>query len=300
MKSRAILLLLGLIISSSSVFSQVSKDTLRVDYIYPQFHGYFSPEESWQIHKEAYKKQLEAKGLSDNEINKKMQEYEKQKEEFIEKIIAEKQRQLAEIQRQQADEQRKQADVQRQEAEKQRQLAEIQRQQADELMNQADVQRQEAEKQRQKADEQRKEAETQRKIADEQRKIVEEWRNSIKNLLNENFTMSGEDSKIKSVKIKITNKNALFFNINGDINSGNVLIEILNPNGKKEGELSLEHRKVSTPKTETMLSGNTSGSLNKTINSPEIGDWLVKITPEKSNGNINISVAQYIKPTIDE
>lgn len=305
MKNRAILLLLGLIISSSSVFSQVSKDTLPENFIYPRFRGYFSPEESWQIHKEAYKKKLEAKGLSENEISKKLQEYEKQKEEFIEKIIeqrklAEKQRQLAEIQRQQADEQRKLADVQRQEAEKQKQLVEIQRQQADEQRKQADVQRQEAEKQRQKADEQRKEAETQRKMADEQRKIVEEWRNSIKNLLNENITLSGEDSKIRSVKIIVTNKNALFFNIYGDINSGNVLIEILNPNGKKEGELSLEHRTDSTPKTVTKLSGNTSGSLNKTINSPEIGDWLIKITPEKSNGNINISVAQYIKPTIDE
>jgi flagellar biosynthesis GTPase FlhF len=305
MKNRAILLLLGLIISSNSLFCQVSKDTVKADDIYPRLYDYFSPEESWQIHKEAYLKKLEVLGFSKSEIDIKMREYEKQKNEFIEKTseqrkLAEKQRQLAEIQRKQAEEQRKEAEVQRQEAGKERLLAEIQRKQAEEQRKQAELQRLEAEKQRLQAAGQRIEAEAQRKIAEEQRKIAEEWRNSIKNLLNEDFTMSGEDSKMKSVNIKVTNENALFFNINGEINSGNILIEILNPNGKKEGELSLEHRQNSTPKTGTMYSGKTSGSLNKTINSPESGEWSVKFTSEKSIGHVNISVSQYIKQTVNE
>ena len=354
MKSRAILLVLALIFNSSFVLSQESKDTLQENYIYPQFHDNFSVEESWQIHKEAYKKQLEAKGLSENEINKKMQEYEKQKEEQIARIKeqrkkAVKQRQLAEIQRQRANEQRKMAIVQRQEAELQhqklkiqRQEVELQRQKANEQRKMADVQRQEveiqhqklkiqrqeAEMQHQRADEQRKqaemhrqksyeqqklaeiqrgmaveqrkEAEYQSKIAEEQRKKIAELKKSIKKLFNENFNMSDNDSEIKSVKIEVTEMNSLFFNIDADINSGSVLIEIFNPNGKKEGELSLEHHRESTPKTATKFPSHTSSSLNKTINTPEIGDWLIKITPEKSNGNINISVAQYMNPNIDE
>lgn len=317
MKNRATLLLLGLIISSSFVFSQVSKDASQENYIYPQFNVDFSVEESWQIHKEAYKKQLVAKGLSEKEINIKMQEYEKQKAELIEGLkeqrkLAEKQRQLAEIQRQWANEQRIMANVQRQAAKKQRKLAGVQRQEAEEqreLANEqrelANVQRLEAEEQRELADDQRLEAaeqrelaEVQRQVAEKQRKNIEEWRNSLKRLLNENFNMSGKDSKIKSVKIKVTKMNSLFFNIDGDINSGNVLIEIFNPNGKKEGELSLVHHQEAVPKTITKFSSNTSGSLNKTINAPEIGTWLVKITPEKSNGNINISVAQYMNKKI--
>ena len=304
MKNRAILLILGLIISSSFAFGQVSKDTVRRDSVYP-IRGYFSTEQSWQITKEAYRKQLEAEGLSVDEVNQKIQKFEEMKAALIEKIkkqqkLAEKQRQLAEMQRQKAEEQREQAEIQRQEAEKQRQMSVEQRKQARIEQEKANEQRKLAEVERQKAGEQRKEAEAQRKIAVEQRKIAEEWRNNVKSLLDENVTMSGNDSKTKSIKLKVAQQNTLFFNVDGEINSGNVLIEIFNPKGQKEGELSLEHHKASTPQTEARLLGNTSGSLNKTINSPETGDWVVKITPEKSNGHINISVAQYVKPTVDE
>jgi hypothetical protein len=134
-------------------------------------------------------------------------------------------------------------------------------------------------------------------MAEEQRKLAKEWRNSVKSLLHESITMSGKDSKTRSLILKITQRNPLFFNVIGVINSGNVLIEIFNPKGQKEGELSLEHREGSTTKTER-FSGNTSGSLNKIINSPETGDWEVKIKPKKSKGHIIISVTQHLKPAI--
>ena len=291
MKTRAILFISILFTSSCYILSQQPNDTLKEDNVYPQFYEYFSVEESWQIHKEAYKKKLEDMGLSEDEITKKMLEYENQKEEFIEKIkeqrlLAEKERQLAEIQRKKAEEQR--------------QLAEIQRQEADEQRKQVEAQREIAEEQQRMAEEQRKLAEVQRELAEEQRKLAEEWRNSVINLYDADLTISDNDSKSKSINIKITEKHTLFFNINGSIKSGNVLIEILNPDGKREGELSLQHPKESVQKTDTNFSEGTSGSINKTINAPEIGEWTVKITPIKSIGNIHISVAQYIKPTKNE
>jgi hypothetical protein len=325
MKTRAILLLLGLLISSSSAFSQEPKDSLQKYSFYPSA-DYFSPDESWNIHKEAYRKQLKADGLSEAEINEKMKENEKKKDEFVQNILkqrelARKQMRLAEIQRQQAEEQRKLAAVEREEMEKQmklardqsqlaekqrklsegnrqdiesqRKLVEDQRQLADEQKKLAAAHRQEAEKQRELADKQMKLADNQRKVAEEQRKNGEEWRNNLKNLLNESFTISDKDSKSISAKIRVTEKSALFFNVNSEINSGNVLIEIFNPSGKKEGELSLEHSNAQ--KGQINQTANTTGSLNKTINSPETGDWSVKITPERSAGNVNISVAQHIK-----
>jgi len=298
MKTRAILFLSILITGSSYILSQVTNDTLMEDNIYPQFNEYFSVEESWQIHKEAYKKKLEAMGLSENEITKKMLDYDNQKDELIEKIkeqrkLAEKERQLAEIQRKKAEEQRKFAEIQRKKAEEQRKLAENQREQIE-------AQRVVAMEQQKLAAEQREAAALQREVAEEQRKLAEEWRNSVMNLYDADLAISDNDSKSKSIHIEITEKHTLFFNINGSINSGNVLIEIFNPSGKKEGELSLQHRKESVQKTETSILNNTSGSINKTINASEIGDWIVKITPIKSNGDIHISVAQYVRPTIDE
>lgn len=291
MKARAILFISILFTSSCYILSQEPNDTLKEDNVYPQFYEYFSVEESWQIHKEAYRKKLEAMGLSEDEITKKMLEYENQKEEFIEKIkeqrlLAEKERQLAEIQRKKAEEQR--------------QLAEIQRQEAEEQRKQVEAQREMAEEEQRMAEEQRKLAEVQRELAEEQRKLAEEWRKSVINLYDADLTISDNDSKSKSINIKIAEKHTLFFNINGSIESGNVLIEIFNPDGKREGELSLQHPKESVQKTDINFSNGTSGSINKTINAPEIGDWIIKITPIKSIGNIHISVAQYIKPTNNE
>ncbi|UOB18478.1 hypothetical protein [Abyssalbus ytuae] len=298
MKTKTILLLAGLTVYSSLACSQVVKDSLQAHHIYPRFNGYFSVEESWQIHKEAYKKQLEAKGLTEQEISQKMKEYEKQKEEVIEKIkqqrrVAEKQRQLADIQRQKADSLRKMAAAQRLEHDKQRQKA-------DALRKMADTQRQQAEKQRQQAEVMRREAEAQRKIAEEKRKIEEEWRKSIKVLLGENVPLVVKDTGVKPLKINVSKRSTLFFNIYGNINSGRVLIEVFNPNGQKEAELALDHHKETVPQPKTRLSDNTSGSLSKTINSPKTGAWIVKISPQKCRGTINISVAQYIKPAADE
>ena len=297
MNKRAILLLMGLLITSSFVFCQVSKDTLKENPVFPQFfYGNISAEENWQIHKEAYMRQLESKGLSKNEIEKRMQEYEKQKAEFLEQfeeqiILAEIQRQLAEIQRQKANEQQNLAETQRQEAETQRQLANIQREKANEQRKQAEIQSKEANKQREIA-------EIQRLKAEEQRKIAEEYRKSIKELLNKNISFTSENSKAEIINLKINNDGALFFNINGYLNSGNVLVEIINPGGKKEGELSLEYSKGNT--SGNSFTTNSSGSLNKTINKPESGEWKIKIIPQNAKGSVNILVAQYINPDIED
>ena len=284
MKSRAILLLLGLMLSGGFIFGQTPKNTTKKDSIPPptqpqepsQPHSkiFFSFGKSWQISKEAYKKQLEAMGLSEKELDKKMQEFEKQKAALMEKIK-----------------------VQMKTVEKQLQLSEIQRKISDKQIEKVTKQLNSVEFQKKMAEVQRKVAEVQRKLAEKQVKMAEEWRSSVNNLLDEDVTMSGENSKTKSIKINVTKSNTLFFNIGSTINSGNVFIQIINPKGHKEGELSLEYRKKSTSKKTTKFPGNISGSLNKIINAPETGEWVVKIKQKKSKGHIHVSVAQYTKPT---
>ncbi len=295
MKNRAILLLLGLLISCSFAFGQAPKDTLQKGSIHPptatqspvhtktsthvkssffpkkptppKYITSFSIEKSWQLSKEAYKKQLEAMGLSTKELNKKMQELEKHKVAIMESIK-----------------------VQMKTLQKQLQLSEIQRKITEKQMQQVDKQLKSAEFQKQMA-------EVQRHSADLQREVEEEWSPNTKSLFNESITISSKDSKTKSVKIKVTKSNTLFFNVGGKISSGNVLIEIFDPKGQRQGELSLEHHQGSTRKNEAMFSNHTSGSVNNINNAPETGDWVVKITPKRSNGHIHISVAQYTKPT---
>ena len=341
MKKHTILLFI-LLVSSNIIFSQVVQDSLSVNYIYaPNYYNdSFSAEESWEIHKAAYIKQLKAKGLTDDEIKKSMVTYEKDKEEFITRV--KEQQRLAEIQRKKAAEQRKLADVQRVKAEEQRKLADIQRKKAEEqrlkaeaqrkqadilrkqadeqrakdetqrknavaLRKQADIQRAKADEQRKLADIEREKAEKQRKLADiqrakadEQRKKADAWRKNFKNILTKNVTLSNPSNSNAPIKFNVTSKTTLRIGIRASINSGSTLIEIYNPNGVREGELLLEHKYKSASGKDNDFLKYTSGALDKTISGAEAGEWQIKISPKKSEGTVALSVAQYINPTVDE
>ncbi len=320
MKTNTILLFI-LLASSNFIFSQVPKDTLGVDYIYApnNFNDSFSAEESWQIHKAAYIKQQKAKGLTDEEIKRSMVTYEKEKKEFIARV--KEQHRLAAIQRKKAAEQRALADIERMKADEQRKLAAIQRQKADDLRKLADIERKKADEQRgtnaiqrEKADELRKRADVERAKADEQRKLAEiqrvkaeeerkksqEWRKNAENILLKNITLSNQSNNSKPIIFRVTSKTTLRIGIKAHISSGTTLIEIYNPNGVKEAELSLEHKTEFSSIDQSDFSKSTSGSLDKTISGAEVGEWQIKISSKKSEGIVAMSVAQYIKPTMDE
>ncbi len=321
MKKNTILLFI-LLAGSTFMFSQVAQDTIGVNYIYApnHFNNSLSAEESWEIHKAAYIRQLKFKGLKDDEIKRSMIKYEKDKKDFIEQV--KEQQRLAAIQRKRADEQRALAEIVRKEATIIRKQADIVRKDADELKKQADIVRKKANEQREnstvqreKADELRKQADIQRAKADEQRKLADiqrakadeerrkanEWKNSFENILIKNISLSNTSNSIKPITFNVTSKTTLRFGIRAHISSGTTLIEIYNPQGIKEGELSLKYKSTSSSSS----AGNdflteTSGALDKTISGAEAGDWQIKITSQNTEGTVAISVAQYFKVAIDE
>lgn len=318
---KSIILLFILLASSNFIFSQVTQDTLSVNYIYApnNFNNGFSAEESWEIHKAAYIKQQKAKGLTDDEIKKSMVTYEKEKKEFIARVkeqhrLAEiqrkkaaKQRELAEIERMKANEQRKLAVIQRQKANELRKLAVLERKKADEQRKKGSIQREKANElrkqaniERAKADKQRKLAEIQRVKAEELRKKAQEWRKNTKNILIKNITLSNQSNNSKPIIFKVTSKTTLRIGIRAHISSGNTLIEIYNPNGVKEAELSLDHKTESRSINQSDFSKSTSGSLDKTISYAEVGDWQIKISSQKAEGTVAMSVAQYKKITMND
>lgn len=272
MKNRAILFILALLISGGLAFGQTAKDTVQNDTIQTKVKIYFSPEKSWQISKEAYEKQLKAQGLTDREIQKKMQAFEQQKTHIL--VTLNDQLKTAEKQMKLSDEQRKIAEKQLEKFRKQYQSGEFQKQMAEVRVKMIAVRK---------------------KLAAKQQKITMELRTNVHSLLNKDITLTGKDSKSQSVKVMVNQANTLFFNVAGNVSAGNVLIEIFNPKGQKEGELSLEHRHGSNAKPEP-FSGSTSGSLNKIINAPQTGEWVVKIKPKKSKGHLHLSATQFTKP----
>lgn len=334
MKTNTILLFIFLA-SSNFMFSQVAQDSLIVNYIYAPNHSNnsFSAEESWEIHKAAYIKQLKAKGLTDDEIKRSMVAYEKDKEEFITRV--KEQHRLAEIQRKKAAKQRALAAIERKKANEQRRLATIQRKKANELRKLADIEIRKADEQRvkaaiqkvrdseqrakdaiqrlkaneltkladierAKADEQRELADIQRAKAEEQRKKIQEWRKNAENILIKNITLTNQSNNSKPIIFKVTSKTTLRIGIRAHISSGTILIEIYNPKGIKEGELSLNFKSKSGSNEEREGLEYTSGALDKTIFGAEVGEWQIKISSQKVEGTVAMSVAQDIKPTMDE
>ena len=320
MKRNKILLII-LLASSNFMLSQVAQDSLGVNYVYApnHFNDSFSAEESWEIHRAAYIKQLKSKGLTDDEIKRSMVAYEKDKEEFIARVN--EQHRLAAIERKKAAERRALAEIERKKAAEQRRLAAIQRQKADELRKLADIERKKADEQREEDAVQRaKDAEKrakdaleraadashrakdaiQRIKAEEQRMMTQEWRKNAENILIKNIKLSNQYSSSKPIFFKVTSTRTLRIGIRAHISSGYALIELYNPEGIKEGELSLEFKSKSGSNEEKEGVEYTSGALDKTILSPEAGEWQIKISSQKSEGTVAMSVAQYIKPAVNE
>jgi hypothetical protein len=320
MKTNTILLFIFLA-SSNLMSGQVGQDSIRINYRYDSSHvnENFSAEEIWGIHKTAYIKQLKSKGLTDEEIKRHLVIYEKNKEDFITQVN--KNQRLAAIQRQKATEQRAIARTARQEAEKMRKQADVLRKKADELRKQAEEQREKNLIQRDKARDFRKQAEVERAKADklrelakierakadklrelakiqrakaeQQRQNLQERRTNSKTLLTKNITLAKDSNTNQPISFKVASKTALRIDIRAQINSGYTLIEIYNPKGVKEGELSLDSK--STSNSNTYRSKNTSAALDKTITGAEVGDWQIKISSKGSKGTVAISVAQDIK-----
>ena len=317
---KCVILFLTILIYNCFMFGQEKKDSLDINYIYaPQLYDNLSAEESWEIYKTAYIKKLKIKGLTDDEIKKSLINYEKQKEEYIaevkeklrlatiEREKAEAQRKLAAIERKKANKLRKLADIQRKKADELRKLADMERKKADEKRAKDTIQREKADRlrkqadiERAKAEERRKLAEIQRAKAEEQRKKAQEWRKNAENILIKNITLSNQ-SISQPIFFQVTSKTTLRIGIRAHISSGATLIEIYNPKGIKQGEMSLNFKPKSSSNNKSEDLEYTSGALDKTILDAEAGEWYIKILPnKKSEGYVAMSVAQEIKSPLDE
>ncbi len=241
------------------VNAQTAVDSSAHKLPYPRFSTFLTEEESWELHKEAYQKKLEAEELSKEEMELKMLEYEKQKEEMIARI---------KNRRMQIDRRREFAEAHRNRAKRMRSMAEQRRKQAHER----------------------------RKTAVGLRKQAAEMRNDFKKLHREELSFSKDKSESRSIKVSVDEEGALFFKSKASVISGYVHIEIFDPNGKKEGELSLEQSEANDSEDNNKVTG----TLNKTINVAKAGDWLIKIKSEKSQSIIAIAVVQWTNHSIDE
>lgn len=283
-----------LLLGTGVMYSQVIlvPDSLSPDgyTIISEFYtGFPNDEGSWQIHKEAYIKQLKAKGFSAGESEEKIAAYEQEKSDFM-KIVADLKRTSAEYS-QTAAEQREITSKSIEMAEQYRKKADTMLKEAKAITERHALKEQNSDVQIQKAGQLTKEAETLMSEGEQPRRRMKESRNGYRIIFSETVILSAQSLHIKPVIIRTDKTGPLSFSIECELKAGAVLIEIFNPSGKKEGELSLEHKPKSDAMRENGLWSATSGSLHKRIFASEVGDWRIEISAKNSDGTVDVSVA---------
>lgn len=106
------------------------------------------------------------------------------------------------------------------------------------------------------------------------------------------------DSTTEEIKIEVQKgTSGLEMAISSVIRSGSLTIEIYNPNGEKKGNFSVGGQlKPSTIDRNKKDGGGKSevanGRITKYIENPQLGNWVIKIIPERAEGGVSITSRQ--------
>jgi len=134
--------------------------------------------------------------------------------------------------------------------------------------------------------------------------------NSFKEKTSYNLHRSIEmqdDSDVKEIKIEVNEEDCMFnLRVKSSINAGSLKLEIFDPAGKKQGNFSIgcqidsDKSLQDSSRRNGKISESVNGLTSKLIDNPMLGNWVVKISPEKTSGNITIDFNQDIVKTKQE
>lgn len=98
-------------------------------------------------------------------------------------------------------------------------------------------------------------------------------------------TLKGE-SRTKEIDVNVKNKiPVMFLIIKGGVKSGNIKVEIFDPNGKK-------YRGFAIGSDESKNGEIVNGALNKSLQTPIIGKWAIRIDSDNAVGKIYVTSIQ--------
>ncbi|WP_298758554.1 hypothetical protein [uncultured Psychroserpens sp.] len=102
--------------------------------------------------------------------------------------------------------------------------------------------------------------------------------------LNRNIQLDGS-SDTEEIKIEVaSNAKKLHIGINSTIKSGYLTVEVYDPKGNKKGNFSIESQVKSSSKKKELVCGQ----MQKHIDEPIKGDWVIKLIPNNVAGDISI------------
>jgi len=97
-------------------------------------------------------------------------------------------------------------------------------------------------------------------------------------------------SKQEDILVKIEKQTkSLELMISSSVNAGNLTIKVYDPNGNEEGNFSVGSQ------LDSEKSKSSNGTICKSLNEPQAGNWRVKIIPIKAKGIIRIQTKITLK-----
>jgi len=263
-----------------------------------------SNEEGWEIHKAAFKLQLEAKGYSINEIKTKMAEYEKQQKAFVEITSKLQQRFNAlQIEMNGVDQQ---ITVQKDRIASLKEIALKQEQTAEELFKEVRWLEVHASEQAHreielltKAKAIKEQAEAIKLLSEENWLKAENWKGNFRTLFTKKLVLNNNTNAgsgdFKHVKVlerfvfKVEKNEMIHISIQGELDEGYVLIQVWNPQRDKKGQLILGNLK----QLDATKSATVTGAFNNSVLTDIVGEWQITIMATKPKGQLNMSVVQF-------
>lgn len=110
-----------------------------------------------------------------------------------------------------------------------------------------------------------------------------------------------EDSNPKQIGIEVNTKECRFnLRIRSSIRAGAVTLEIYDPKGKKHGNFAIgcqtdpDYTLNQQAPGESNSTEHVNGMTSKLIENPLIGEWQIKILPQKAVGEVKIEFSQDI------
>ena len=108
------------------------------------------------------------------------------------------------------------------------------------------------------------------------------------------------ESKNAEVIVKSTSEyNYLKIAINCVLTEGDITIEIIDPDGEKQGNFTVKSDKSVKAGSNTVVEQRVSGSMTKNIGEPKQGDWIIKAIPSSAKGQAQYNIVQGFEPRLD-
>jgi hypothetical protein len=113
------------------------------------------------------------------------------------------------------------------------------------------------------------------------------------------ISFKGESEKTEVIIKTSKDYNYLSISIEGRLYEGSATFEIIDPNGKVQGNFNIQTDDKVSKGEKTTVTTNVKGQLKKSFRNPIPGEWIIRTTPRNGSGMVQLHYEQVYHPQAD-